>query len=220
MPPARGHRSDGLLREPVHDDGSASQDCDREQHQDRKSHPSQRVAEHPDSVHHKRFRRRGHGEHVTSHKRHGRSARDHTGDDLEMPEPIGATIGIACRPGRSGEWSRLTPATGLFVGFAADNSGNDRRACSCSRAPRPNVHNRAPTARRHRHRPRPLRGWRPRRKGKSVKEINTSSRDLACTAAACRTPRKCLIRQDLASSRLHKVTRRVRQINGVSGIFG
>lgn len=112
MPPARGHRSGGLLREPVHDDGSASQDCDREQHQDRKSHPSQRVAEHPDSVHHKRFRRRGHGEHVTSHKRHGRSARDHTGDDLEMPEPIGATIGIACRPGRSGEWSRLTPATG------------------------------------------------------------------------------------------------------------
>lgn len=102
MPPARGHRSGGLLREPVRDDGSASQDCDREQRQDRKSHPSQRVAEHPDSVHHKRFRCRCHGEHVTSHKRHGRSARDHAGDDLEMPEPIGAAIGIACRPGRSG----------------------------------------------------------------------------------------------------------------------
>jgi hypothetical protein len=24
---------------------------------------------------------------------------------------------------------RLTPATGVFVGFAADNSGNDRREC-------------------------------------------------------------------------------------------
>ncbi|WP_333895491.1 hypothetical protein [Mycolicibacterium gadium] len=46
-----------------------------------------------------------------------------------MSEPIGATIIIACRLGRSGEWSRLTPATRVFVGFAADNRGNDRREC-------------------------------------------------------------------------------------------
>ena len=129
MPPARGHRPGGLLREPVHDDGSASQDCDREQRQDRKSHPTQRVAEHPDVRRNKRFRRRGRSEHVTSHKRHGRSARDHAGDHSEMSEPIGATIIIACRLGRSGEWSRLTPATRVFVGFAADNRGNDRREC-------------------------------------------------------------------------------------------